>query len=258
MEGGEILGMEALVHWEHPERGLVGPDEFIPRAEETALINAVDAWVLKEACLRAKSWQDLYPDALPPVVSVNLSARQFRLPDLIEQLSSILDETGLDPGGLQLEVTESVITDDVDFAADLMHGLKELGVRMCIDDFGKGYSSLTSLQRLPLDCLKIDRSFVGRLGENAQDTAMVRLMVDLAHTMDMRAVGEVVETPEQLARLRELGCDAAQGFYFWKPLPEEAATALLASHLPNLNGCDGRETGTAAACEAATEEPSGP
>jgi len=218
----------------------------------------IGAWVLKEACLRAKSWQNLCPNAPPPVVSVNLSARQFCQPDLIEQLAGILEQTGLDPGGLQLEITESVVTDDVEYAADLLRGLKELGVRLSIDDFGKGYSSLTSLQRFPLDCLKIDRSFVGRLGENAQDTAMVRLMVDVAHTMDMRAVGEGVETPDQLARLREMGCDAAQGFYFRKPLPGEAATALLASHLPNLNGCDGRETGTASGCEVATDEPSGP
>jgi EAL domain-containing protein (putative c-di-GMP-specific phosphodiesterase class I) len=162
------------------------------------------------------------------VMSVNLSVRQFQQPNLVGDLAEILRQTGLPAHALQLEITESVVTDDVYYAVGLLRELKDLGVELGIDDFGKGYSSLSALKHFPMDDLKIDRSFVDGLGEDVQDTAIVRLTVDLAHTVSMRAVGEGVETAGQLERLREMGCDMVQGFYFWKPLTPDAAATLLA------------------------------
>jgi EAL domain-containing protein (putative c-di-GMP-specific phosphodiesterase class I) len=163
-------------------------------------------------------------------MSVNLSVKQFRNPNLVQELIGILQEFGMDPGYLQLEITESVVADDVEHAADLLQKLKGLGAKLAMDDFGTGYSSLVSLQRFPLDYLKIDRAFVDGLGEDEQDEAIVQLVIDLAHAMGMRAIAEGVETAEQLARLRDMGCDQAQGDYLSKPLAGEAATALLADH----------------------------
>lgn len=232
LRSGRIVGMEALVRWEHPVRGLVSPGEFIPLAEETALINPLGRFVLREACLQARKWREAFPEAADLVMSVNLSVKQFQQPNMIEELTGILRQTGLPAHALQLEVTESVVTDDVDYAIGLLRELKALGVQLGIDDFGKGYSSLSTLKHFPMDDLKIDRSFVNGLGEDVQDTAIVRLTVDLAHTVGMQAVGEGVETAEQLRRLREMGCDMVQGFYFWKPLAPDAAAALLADPPP--------------------------
>ena len=225
---GRIVGMEALVRWEHPVRGLVPPGEFIPLAEETALINPLGHWVLREACRQTKQWRDDFPEAENMVMSVNLSVRQFQQPNLVGDLAEILRQTGLPAHALQLEITESVVTDDVYYAVGLLRELKDLGVELGIDDFGKGYSSLSALKHFPMDDLKIDRSFVDGLGEDVQDTAIVRLTVDLAHTVGMQAVGEGVETAGQLERLREMSCDMVQGFYFWKPLVPDAAATLLA------------------------------
>jgi diguanylate cyclase (GGDEF)-like protein len=225
---GKITGMEALVRWEHPERGLVLPDEFIPLAEETGLIVPLGQWVLRETCRQAREWQEQYPTASSLATSVNLSVKQFREPYLVQNLKEILREQGLDPRCLQLEITESVVAYDVEYAVGLLRELKGLGVRLAIDDFGTGYSSLVSLQRFPLDDLKIDRGFVAGLGEDSQDEAIAGLVIDLAHALGMRAIAEGVETMEQLARLRGMGCDQAQGAYFWKPLTSEAVAALLA------------------------------
>ena len=225
---GKIIGMEALVRWEHPERGLVLPDEFIPLAEETGLIVSLGQWVLRETCRQAREWQEQYPTASSLATSVNLSVKQFREPNLVRNLKEILREHGLDPRCLQLEITESVVAYDVEYAVGGLRKLKGLGVRLAIDDFGTGYSSLVSLQRFPFDDLKIDRGFVAGLRENSQDEAIAGLVIDLAHALGMRAVAEGVETVEQLARLRSMGCDQGQGFYFWKPLTSEAVTALLA------------------------------
>jgi diguanylate cyclase (GGDEF)-like protein len=228
MDTGGIVGMEALVRWDHPEHGLINPNEFIPLAEETQLINPLGRWVLQEACRQAQEWRRRYPDYSDLVMSVNLSVRQFKQPNLISELSEILRETGLDPRGLQLEITESIVTDDLEYTVDLLQKLKILNVQLGLDDFGKGYSSLTTLKQFPLDDLKIDKSFVEGIGQNVQDTAIVQLMVDLAHTVGMQAVGEGVERVEQLVRLREMGCDLAQGFYLSKPLSGKEAEALLA------------------------------
>ena len=225
---GRIIGMEALVRWEHPERGLVLPDEFIPLAEETGLIVPLGQWVLRETCRQAREWQEQYPTASWLATSVNLSVKQFRVPNLVQNLKDTLREHGLDPRCLQLEITESVVAYDVEYAVSVLRKLKGLGVRLAIDDFGTGYSSLVSLQRFPFDDLKIDGGFVAGLRENSQDEAIAGLVIDLAHALGMRAIAEGVETVEQLARLRGMGCDQGQGSYFWKPLTSEAVTALLA------------------------------
>lgn len=229
LDNGHIVGMEALARWEHPERGLIPPDEFIPLAEETDLIHPLGTWVLEEACRRAREWQILYPHAADLVMSVNISAKQFQQPELVTDLKRILRETGLAPRHLQLEITESVVTQDVSLTTRVLRQLKNLDVKLGIDDFGKGYSSLTSLKEFPLDDLKIDRSFVEDLGKSAQDAAIAKLVIDLAHVVGMQAVGEGVETPEQLRQLQRMGCDVAQGYYFYRPLSTDSATRLLAN-----------------------------
>lgn len=227
LENGEIAGMEALVRWEHPERGLISPAQFIPLAEETGLIMPLGLWVLREACRQTRAWQQRYPGAIPLAVSVNLSARQFRQPDLAKRIADVLQETGLEPGKLALELTESVVQDDAQAALSTLLELKDLGVQIEIDDFGTGYSSLSHLKQFPVDALKVDRSFVSGLEENLEDLVITRIVVGLAHTLGMRAVAEGVETSEQLFQLREMGCDLAQGYYFAKPLTSEEMASLL-------------------------------
>jgi diguanylate cyclase (GGDEF)-like protein len=243
LDTGTITGMEALIRWEHPKRGLILPGEFIPLAEETGLIVPLGRWVLQETCRRAHEWGEQYPTALPLVTSVNLSVKQFQQRDLVREITGILRQTGLEPSRLQLEITESVVMDDAEYAADLLRELKGLGVKLAVDDFGTGYSSLVLLRRFPLDDLKIDKEFVDGLGKNDQDTAIVQLVIDLAHALGMQVVAEGVETVEQLAHLREMGCDQAQGYYFWESLPSEETAALLAGtprRLLNPNHPTGR------------------
>jgi len=238
-----ITGVEALVRWEHPERGLILPDEFIPLAEETGAIVPLGWWVLREACRRARDWGEQYPAALPLGVSVNVSGKQFQEADLVRGLAGILQEVGLEPSRLQLEITESAVMADTEYAVGLLRGLKGLGVKVAVDDFGTGYSSLSFLRRFPLDELKIDKEFVDGLGRSDQDEAIVRLVIDLSHALGLEAVAEGVETAEQLARLREMGCDQAQGYYFWESLTGEDAAALLAGSsrwLLNPHGPTGR------------------
>ena len=227
LETGGIIGFEALVRWEHPERGLVAPAEFIPIAEETGLISPLGKWVLREACRQAREWHGRYPSDPPLTMSVNLSARQFRQADLVTTVSGVLEETGLDPRSLILEITESAVMDDARANAETLRELKALGVRIAIDDFGTGYSSLAYLKRFPVDFLKIDRSFVDGLGEDPDDEGIVSSVVNLAHTLNLRAVAEGVETEQQRALLRHMECELAQGFYFSKPSTAEAASALL-------------------------------
>jgi diguanylate cyclase (GGDEF)-like protein len=224
---GRIASVEALLRWEHPDYGLIRPKEFIPLAEDTKLIVPVGRWVLREACRQAREWQKRYPTAPPLVTSVNLSVTQFQEPTLVQEVMASLRETELDPRYLQLEVTESVVADDVEYANDILRELKRVGVRLAIDDFGTGYSLLLSLRRFPFDSLKIDKAFVDELGHTDHDTAIVRLMIDLAHTVSMQAIAEGVTTTEQLAQLRDMGCDQAQGYYFWEPLVSEEVEPLL-------------------------------
>jgi diguanylate cyclase (GGDEF)-like protein len=226
---GKIIGMEALVRWEHPERGLISPEKFIPFAEEIGLIVPLGRWVLGEACRQAYEWRKQYPAVTPLVTSVNLSIEQFKQPDLPQVLSGLLQETKLNPQGLQLEITESTVTSDVKYTVGLLRKLRGLGIELAIDDFGTGYSSLMSLRQFPLNELKIDKVFVDGIGNNAQDTAIAKLVIDLAHAVGVRATAEGVETADQVVHLQSLGCDQAQGYYFCEPLSGDAATDLLAN-----------------------------
>jgi diguanylate cyclase (GGDEF)-like protein/PAS domain S-box-containing protein len=222
-----VTGVEALVRWEHPERGLLLPGRFVPLAEETGLIVPVGAMVLEEACHQVKAWQGCFVADPPLAVSVNLSARQFREPDLTETVSRILRETGLDPTCLHLEITETTAMSDAPATVSTLEDLKALGVRLVIDDFGTGYSSLSYLQRFPVDYVKIDRSFVDGLEEDTGATALVSGMIDLAHALGIEVIAEGVQRLGQLERLGAMRCDLAQGSYFSGPLPSEALGTLL-------------------------------
>jgi diguanylate cyclase (GGDEF)-like protein len=224
---GKVAYMEALVRWEHPERGLIYPEEFIPLAEETDLIIPLGHWVIQSACRQAREWTRLGSDGPPLVLSVNVSVKQFQHSDFVGAIQKILRDTSLESSRLQLEITESVVTENLEYSVGLLKDLKRLSVQLAIDDFGQGYSSLGALKTFPLDNLKIDKSFVAGLGKNAQDTSIVQMVIDLAHTLDMEATAEGVESAEQLILLEQMGCDLAQGYYFAKPLAVEAAAALF-------------------------------
>ncbi len=226
---GHIVGMEALVRWDHPRRGLLSPAEFIPLAEETGLILPIGRRVLAEACGQARAWRDRYPGDPRLLMSVNLSVRQFQHPDLVEEITQVLRETGLAAGSLKLEITESVLMEDAAANTIMLRRLEALGVRLEIDDFGTGYSSLGYLKRFPVDVLKIDRSFVAGLGRDPEDTAIVQAMISLAHTLGLAVTAEGVETTDQLACLRDMGCELGQGYLFSEPLPSAAVGALLDS-----------------------------
>jgi diguanylate cyclase (GGDEF)-like protein/PAS domain S-box-containing protein len=223
-----VIGFEALVRWQHSERGLVSPMDFIPVAEETGLIVPIGRWVLREACRQMSEWKRRDASAMPLFMSVNLSGKQFTQPDLLGQVTRILEETGLDPRSLKLEITESVVMENIDAAIETLESLRSLGVEVSIDDFGTGYSSLSYLHRLPIDTLKVDRSFVSRMASNNENTEIVRTIVMLAQSLDMKVVAEGVETSEQLSQLQILRCEGAQGYLFSRPLDAEAASALLA------------------------------
>jgi diguanylate cyclase (GGDEF)-like protein/PAS domain S-box-containing protein len=229
-EGGRIVGFEALVRWNHPLRGLLPPGEFLALAEQTGMIVGIGHWVLTEACHQAKEWQERYPSEQPLAVSVNLSASQLSYPSLVEDIAHTVKRFELEPRNLILEVTESAMMEDMEASAAVLRQLKDLGVRIAVDDFGNGHSSLSYLKRLPVDILKIDCSFVAGLGTDSKDEGIVRAVIDLAHTLDLEVIAEGVESGEQLAHLREVGCELAQGFYFWKPLPAERADELLATY----------------------------
>ena len=224
---GRIVELEALVRWQHPERGLVPPAAFIPIAEETGLIVPLGQWVLEQACQQARTWQATSAANTSLVMSVNLSARQFQHPTLVADIERAIRQAGLDPRTLKLEITESVVMQNVERTLETLYALKALGIQLAIDDFGTGYSSLTYLKRFPIDTLKIDRSFVDGLGQDAQDTAIVRSVVALAKTLNLSVTGEGVETAEQQLQLEALGCDLGQGFIFARPAPPELVDALL-------------------------------
>ena len=227
LESGRPVGMEALVRWAHPQRGLLLPSEFVPVAEETGMISRIGAWVLEAACGQARVWQEQHSSSPPLTVWVNLSAKQFREPELVNQVAKALQKTGLPPSGLGLEITESVVMEDTPATIMTLQHLADLGVQLAIDDFGTGYSSLSALHRFPVEVLKIDRSFIEGLKTGSEDGVILSAILDLARTLEMKAIAEGVETAEQLARLREMGCEVAQGNYFSEPLPAEAASALL-------------------------------
>ena len=227
LETGSVLGMEALLRWQHPVHGLVPPLSFIPLAEETGLILPIGRWVLETACRQVHEWQRDVRAAASLVVSVNLSARQFAQADLVVTVAAILDHAGLSPASLELEITESVVMDQSEAAIERLRGLRALGVKLVLDDFGTGYSSLSYLRRLPLDTIKIDRSFVSGLGMDEADLPIVQAVISLAHGLGMDVVAEGIETAEQLERLKELACDRGQGYFFARPLPPDRLRTLL-------------------------------
>jgi diguanylate cyclase (GGDEF)-like protein/PAS domain S-box-containing protein len=231
LASGAIVGVEALLRWEHPERGMLVPSEFIDVAEETGLIVPIGKWVVEQACRQAQRWQAARRDDEQLFVSVNLSSRQLESSTLIDDIASVLEQTGVHPHLLGLEITESVVMRDPEQSSTALHALKDLGVRLAVDDFGTGYSSLAYLRRFPVDLLKVDRAFVDGLGpnpEDAEDRAIVAAVVSLAHTLGLQAIAEGVETQDQLAELRAMGCDMAQGFLVAKPLVAPALDDLLA------------------------------
>lgn len=215
---GRVSGLEALVRWQHPVRGLIGPTEFIPLAEETGLIVSIGKWVLREACRQAKEWGVDADPASRVVVAVNLSARQFQDPNLIADVASALNDSGLDPACLALEITESVVMDEAETTLVQLHALKSIGLKLSIDDFGTGYSSLSYLKRFPMDEIKIDRIFVDGLGHDCEDSVIVSATISLAHALGLTVVAEGTESVEQVMELQRLGCDIAQGYCFAQPL----------------------------------------
>ncbi|MBD1922053.1 EAL domain-containing protein [Microcoleus sp. FACHB-831] len=225
LKSGQIVGMEALIRWQSPELGLVPPYQFIPLAEETGLICPIGEWVLRTACAQNRLWQEA---GLPPIhIAVNLSARQFHQGNLVKTISQILVETDLEPCYLELEITESIAMQDIELTISVLQKLQNLGIQISMDDFGTGYSSLSSLKHFPLDKLKIDRSFVRELPLDSKDAAIITAFVALGKGLNLKVVAEGVETLEQLGFLREVQCDAMQGYLFSKPVTAEAATQLL-------------------------------
>jgi EAL domain-containing protein (putative c-di-GMP-specific phosphodiesterase class I) len=222
---GEVVGMEALVRWRHPERGLVTPAEFIPLAEESGLIVPLGRWLLHEACRQNRAWQDAGLPRVP--VAINLSAVQLRRADLIQTVAHALAESRLDPRFLEIEITESVVMQNAFEAIGLLEQLSGMGVNLAIDDFGTGYSSLAYLKRFPLGALKIDRSFIRDVPSDLNDAAIVLAIIGLAHGLGLRVIAEGVENHEQLEFLRSLDADEYQGYLCSRPLPSEEAARLL-------------------------------
>jgi EAL domain-containing protein (putative c-di-GMP-specific phosphodiesterase class I) len=220
-----LVGMEALVRWQHPSLGVLYPGEFITLTEENGMIIALGDWILRTACAQNKLWQDA--GLTPMCLSVNFSARQFQQPTFIADVSQILKDTNLDPRWLELELTESSIMKDPEEAIEKLHELKLMGIKVAIDDFGTGYSSLNYLKRFPIDTLKIDKSFVSDVCKDPHDTSIVRAIINLGHALDLTVIAEGVETKEQLQYLSALECDVVQGFLFSKALSAAAFEELL-------------------------------
>ena len=228
MTTGEIVGAEALVRWQHPSRGLLSPAAFNAVAEESDLIVPIGRWVLDEACRQAGAWEALGAAGERLTMSVNLAARQLRQPDVVEQVRRATQEGGLPAHRLKLEITERTVVEDAEAETGVLGQLRRLGVKLAIDDFGTGYSSLGFLRRWPVDTLKIDRSFVGGIADDAPGWALVAAMADLAHALGADVTAEGIETAGHLARLRAMGIKRGQGYHFAPPLPAEDFTRLLA------------------------------
>ena len=227
-----LLGVEALVRWDRPGNGIVGPAEFIGLSEETGLIAPLGRWVLERATAQMSEWRERYPHAADLGLTVNVSGRQLARPEFLEEVRAALQRGALDPESLGLEITESVLMKDASSPRSTLEALRKMGVRVLLDDFGTGYSSLSRLKGLPVDAIKVDRSFVDGLGAEEQDTAIVSAIVDIADSLGLGAIAEGVETSDQLAALRELGCHGAQGYLFAAPLPADEFEALLATGAP--------------------------
>lgn len=226
---GLLTGFEALIRWQHPERGLIPPGNFIEIAEETGLIVSIGEWVLREACQQLRRWQDKFPHAASLDISVNLSSRQIQQSDLVDLLVKILADTGLNGQNLRLELTESMLMDRGDRTIKLLSEIKAQNIQLSIDDFGTGYSSLSYLHRFPIDGLKIDRSFVSPIVADDANHEIVRTIILLAHSLGIKAIAEGVETREQLTQLKTFGCDEAQGYFFAKPVDSQVAESIIAA-----------------------------
>jgi EAL domain-containing protein (putative c-di-GMP-specific phosphodiesterase class I) len=223
---GRIIGVEALARWRHPDLGLVAPTKFVPLAEDSGVILPLGEWVLRAACTQNRAWQEA---GLSPLrVAVNLSARQFQQPDLVDVVVRTLRETGLDPQHLEFEITEGIAMKDPEYTARVLKAIKQIGAQIAIDDFGIGYSSLSSLKNFPLDALKIDRTFIQDLNTDPIDAAIATALIALGHRLNMRVVAEGVETEDQLRTLLALDCDIMQGHLFCRPVPPEDLEQLLA------------------------------
>jgi EAL domain-containing protein (putative c-di-GMP-specific phosphodiesterase class I) len=220
-----VHSAEALLRWQHPERGFIPPGEFIPVAEETGQIGAIGAWVLQEACRQARAWLDM---GLPPLrVGVNISAAQFHQPSLVDGVRSALDKAGLPPNCLEIELTESCVMSNPEESISILEELSRMGVQVAVDDFGTGYSSMSYLRRFPIDKLKIDKAFVAEMDTRADDASIVQAIVSLAHGLQLKVVAEGVETAAQLDALRALGCDEYQGFFCSPALPAQEFEMLM-------------------------------
>ncbi len=228
-----IAGFEVLIRWNHPTRGLVPPNDFIPIAEETGLILPIGNWVLRESCRQMSEWRRKFAASQNLMISINLSARQLEQVDLIEQIKGILEETELNPRCLKLEITESVVMNNAEQAVKTLGDLRKMGIRVSIDDFGTGYSSLSYLHRFPIDTLKIDRSFVNRIGENGESSEIVQTIIKLASNLGMEVVAEGIETAEQLGFLRDMNCGYGQGYYYSRPVDNLSATEMVENLKPD-------------------------
>jgi diguanylate cyclase (GGDEF)-like protein len=234
LRDGSIVAMESLLRWNHPDRGLIGPLGFIPVAEESRLIVPIGRWVIEQACRQAAAWQELHPDSAPVSVAVNLSARQLADPDLLSHIEGSVRANGIDPSNLWLELTETTLLDETTFVERTLESLKGLGVRLVLDDFGVGFSSLGYLKRLPLSMIKLDRTFVENLTDGSHDAAIVRAVSEMAETIGIGVVAEGIETDEQLRMVSMLGCGFAQGFHFSEPVPVSHIERLLEQPMPVL------------------------
>jgi EAL domain-containing protein (putative c-di-GMP-specific phosphodiesterase class I) len=230
LPGARLSGFEALLRWRHPRRGLVLPAEFIPTAEETGLIVPIGKWVLQEACRQLGTWQREFPTVTDLMINVNLSARQCMHPDLLEDVRRILDETGVQPSQVKLEITEGLVLENSAAVAQILRELRALGVQLGLDDFGMGYSALSYLHQFPFQTIKIDRAFVSGI-QDGGNTEIIRAIVALAAGLGMDVTAEGIETMDQVDRLHELACEYGQGYYFNKPLTPEDARGILEGHV---------------------------
>jgi EAL domain-containing protein (putative c-di-GMP-specific phosphodiesterase class I) len=231
INSGNVSGFEALVRWNRPQRGFIQPGDFLGLAEETGLIVQIDRWVMREACCQLRDWKQQYPQHENLTVNVNLSSRQFMRKDFLKFVTQMLQETDLPPSSLQVEITESALMENIETVAQVLRELRSMGIKLSVDDFGTGYSSLSYLHRLPLNTLKVDRSFVSGMDEKTENLEIVRAIVSLAHNLKMDVVAEGIETDNQLEQCRDLGCEFAQGHLFARALTPADAETMLRENL---------------------------